>query len=418
MKKINVLIVILCLSLVLFGCTSTSKNKKSNDYSNTTINIYTSYVNEQQFYQNYGNLIFEHFPGIEINLMMSSNASDLKTKFEKLKNNPPDLIISYTNEYEKLREQSYLLDLNSYVKKDMFDLDKYADSMVDAMSTDTGSLYGLSPRVNIFGLFYNKNLFDQLNINYPMSGMDWYELLEIASRFEGNTVGLESAFSAPNNLLMEIANTNKWTFIDSQNDSISFQKQDWTKAIQQLVDLYHKQTVSGIGNDLFFQGKAALFTGSTASIDQLLGTQNISWDFIPSPVNSKNRTESHSVYFDQILSIPNESTNKDLSWEIIKMLMADEVADEYTSTPPTVSTLKNYMNQYNGVNLEEFWQQNLDTKPGILPDDLSPSFIEEFYGILEAQLQLAIDEKQTVDQTIDEIMSQTSVAFEKEKLRR
>ncbi|MNI42436.1 hypothetical protein D3C73_967320 [compost metagenome] len=149
-----------------------------------------------------------------------------------------------------------------------------------------------------------------------------------------------------------------------------------------------------------------------------MGTQNISWDFIPSPVNSKNRTESHSVYFDQILSIPNESTNKDLSWEIIKMLMADEVADEYTSTPPTVSTLKNYMNQYNGVNLEEFWQQNLDTKPGILPDDLSPSFIEEFYGILEAQLQLAIDEKQTVDQTIDEIMSQTSVAFEKEKLRR
>lgn len=418
MKTMNVSIVILCLSLVLFGCTSRPQNKELNDYTDTIINIYTSYVNEQQFYQNYGELILEHFPGLEINLMMPSDTSDWEARFEKIKNNPPDLMLFYTDEYEKLSEQSYLLDLDPYVKKDKFDLDKYADSMIDAVSTDTGSLYGLVPRVNISGIYYNKDLFDQLKINYPTSGMDWHELLNIVLRFEDNAIGLESAFSDPNNLLMEIASTNNWSFIDSQNDSISFQKQDWTSAIQQIIDLYHTQTVSGVEDDLFLQGKAALHTGNLLYIDQLLGNNNFSWDFIPSPVNSKKRDESHSIYFDRIISIPKESTNKDLSWEIIKMLMDENVADEYKSFPPNVSTLKSRMNQYEGINLEEFWQQNLDTKPGILRSDLSSSFLEEFYGILEDQLQLAIDEKQTADQTLDEIIKQTEIAYEKEKLRR
>jgi multiple sugar transport system substrate-binding protein len=408
----------LSVSIFLFGCGVQLQKKEPNDYSNTIINIYTSFNNEQQFYENYGNLILDHFPGIEINLMMPSDNSSGATKIDEHQTITPDLMFLYTDEYQRLSEQSYFMDLAPYVEKDKLDLDKYADSMIDALSTEMGSLYGLAPRVNIFGIFYNKDLFDQLHIDYPVSGMDWYELLNIASRFEGSTIGIESTFSA-SSWLMKITSTNKSYFIDPKSDSISFQKEEWTTAIQRIIELYQTETVLSNKDNQFIQGKAALLLeGSVQFIDELHRNANFSWGFVPEPVNSKKRDESRSVFFDQVLSIPEKSADKELAWQILKMLMDEQVADEYNSFPRSVSTLKSHMNQYSGVSLEEFWQQNLDINPGILPSVLSSSFIGEFYGTLEKELQLAIDGKQSADQTFEKLVNQIQIAYEKEKLRR
>jgi hypothetical protein len=134
-------------------------NKEIKDYSNEEISIYVSEFEEPFFYRSYGNLILDHFPGLEIRVITETNHTNGDMKVEEIKKQSPDLIISHAYVYKKLVADSYLMNLDTLIKEDRFELDKYAENMISALRDDNGLLYGLSPDIYITGVFYNKSLF-------------------------------------------------------------------------------------------------------------------------------------------------------------------------------------------------------------------------------------------------------------------
>ncbi|MNJ00304.1 hypothetical protein D3C73_1596030 [compost metagenome] len=51
-------------------------------------------------------------------------------------------------------------------------LDDYYDQMKVVLSNESGELLGLAPQVVVSGIFYNKGLFDSIQVDYPTDHMD------------------------------------------------------------------------------------------------------------------------------------------------------------------------------------------------------------------------------------------------------
>lgn len=410
--KITVLVSILLIIAVISGCT-VSKQQEMKDYSNKVITIYTSH-DERSFYQFYGNIILEYFPNLSINLIYADEISSL----EELSSQLPDLIISHYDKYKELREQDYLMNLSSLEKTTDVDTSDYADNMLNALRDNTGVLYGLAPNVYVIGMFYNKDLFNEFHVEYPTNDMDWNETMLLASHFNNGVIGLEGGFTGPEGFLMEIANTNHWKIFNQSNE-IEFAKSEWSKAIQNVVNLYQSQSISSSSMEGFVKGKSALYSSSTSTINTLMTNNDFSWGFVPSPVDSNNRGMSKSIFFAQVVSIPRVTTQKDLSVEVLNVLMGDDAADHYVNHIifPTVSTRKNKMNNFKGVDVSGFWSQSINTNPESILGDVSSEFIEEFYAILRNKLNGVITNEITVDECLDLIIERTVEAYSKEELR-
>lgn len=419
MKRIITIAIILFISMTLFGCEAQSTEKEKKNYSNEEITIYVSEFEEQFFYRAYGNLILDHFPGLEIRVITETNHTNGDMKVTEIKKQSPDLIISHAYVYKELVADSYLMNLDTFIKEAGFDLDKYAESMISALRDDNGLLYGLSPDAYISGVFYNKDLFNEISLDHPTNGMDWFELLQLASHFTNGVVGFESTLY-PNDLLMQIAYTNEWYFIDTENHEVAFQRSEWEKAIQTIVNLYDSNSTARGTGDLFFNGKSALYAGPISYGTKLFDTSEFAWGFITRPVNTTNRHAGRSIILNRVLSIPNESTQKELSWDIMKMLMSEEAAEYYANNQitMTLSTLKTQMYDYNGINLEAFWDQSIHpVASGIINNELSQEFINEFYKILDNCLKRAIAREISVEECLELIEKSTNEAYEKERLR-
>ncbi|MFD2115820.1 ABC transporter substrate-binding protein [Paenibacillus yanchengensis] len=416
MKRIVIFPIFLLLSATLFGCTVTSEQEK--DYSSQEITIYASESEEQFFYQSYGNLILEHFPGLEIRVITPPYEMLGQTNVEEIKKHAPDLIVSYTNDYKELVADSYLSSIDNLIKKDSFDIDKYSNSMISYLRDESGVLYGLSPDAYISGIFYNKDLINHIGLDHPTNGMDWFELLQLATRFTNGIAGFENS-SNPSGLLMNIAATNGWYFIDKEMNEITFEIGEWEKAIQTIVDLYDANSFVKGSGDLFFQGKSALYEGNLSYVTKLLDTNEFTWGVITQPVNTNSRNVSQSVGFNRVLSIPTESTHRELAWDIMKVLMSEEAAEHYEDNQlsTTISTLKTHMYNYKGINLEAFWEQSINSSPNILNDELTREFINEFYSLLDDSLYKTINHEISVEECFELIIKGAEEAYDKERLR-
>ncbi|PZD96457.1 hypothetical protein DNH61_08100 [Paenibacillus sambharensis] len=418
MFKVAQIITAATLVLTLLGCANTPE-VEDRDYSGQIIRIYTPDV-EQFFYRNYGNFILDQFPGLEIDLIVANDQLKGEERMKEILDASPDLVVSYLPDFDDMARESHLTDLRTLLGEDEFDPSLYADDMIRLMSRE-GSLYGLSPRVNVFGIFYNKDLLDRKSVSYPTAGMTWHEFLQtLAYLDDGELVAFETN-SSPSHLLMGIASTNQWTIIDYRNQEVVLNKSDWLEAIDRIVSLYQSKAIVSLGGNagkLFLEGKS-LFTDAPLSlVDKLNEAQEpIEWGFIPEPVGEENRSESRSVYADRVFSIPVQSENKELSSEIIEAVMSEDGAIyiDGSHTVPNVSTLETHNNDYHGANLELFWQQSMSVPQSILSKTtFSEKFIEEFYVGLEGYLQAAIRNEITPEECYTSIEELVRTAYEKE----
>lgn len=418
MKKTILFIFLLSIGLTLAACTQSVEHKEEIDYSNRRISIYTTQTQESSFYRMYGNFIIDKFPGLEIDLILPSNRQGWTINDDGLTKQPPDLIMSYTSDHMKLANQSYLTDLNSFIKMDDFNTNPYQEEMIQMFSDQNGALYGLSPQAFVSGVFYNKELFDKERIDYPVAGMDWYELLQLASRFTDGVAGYEST-SNPASLLMNIPIADNWKLINKEQQTITFNEQDWLKAIQTIVDLYRsKSVIEGRGKS-FFEGNSALYKAHISAVNELNQTNTFQWGFVPLPVNTNERNVSRSVFFNEVISIPNQSTQKELAWDIAKALMSEEAAEYYAESHnmSAVSTLRKYQNEYNGIQLESFWDQKIELLPDFDVSQFSGEFIDDFYKGLSENLDKAIRQEISVEQCLAFIIEASNEAFALELMK-
>lgn len=104
-------------------------------------------------------------------------------------NETPDLYFAGTY-MQVLFDLNYQLDLQNLVKQHNIDLSSIDPEVIEAIRIISGGdkLLALPFTKNMYGLWYNKSLFDKFGASYPKDGMTWdnaFELARSLSRSDG-----------------------------------------------------------------------------------------------------------------------------------------------------------------------------------------------------------------------------------------
>lgn len=103
-------------------------------------------------------------------------STDYNTKLNVMLNGGSDLdayFIKDASSTYDLYKKNQLLDLTDYIEADGVDMSAYNGT--DKPFNIEGRQYGMPVRTDYYVLFYNKDLFDAANMEYPSNDMTWTE---------------------------------------------------------------------------------------------------------------------------------------------------------------------------------------------------------------------------------------------------
>ncbi|MFB9324418.1 ABC transporter substrate-binding protein [Paenibacillus aurantiacus] len=378
----------------------------------TVLTVYSQFE-DQVFYRYYGNLILQQFPNVSFNLIQSQAATPEEAAKDVM-TYKPDLVMTWKSNFQELSKQGMLSDLTPFMKSGTLKEEDYYPEMIRGLKNEDNQLIGLSPLVNVYGVFYNKSLFDAKHIAYPSDRMSWEEILQLAKRFSGSgATGLMGR--SPTGVLRDIVKAKGLTIIDKQNDTLQFNQTDWTAALRTVLELKPDQVQKG-SEELFLQGKSAMYVGMLHMIPKL-EQQAFNWGVVTTPVDGNARDYINDIFFNDIIGIPKEAVNKEIAWEILQYIMSDDAVAylQRNSNTGAVSTLMNRMNQqYGSVDLSAFWQQTIDDRP-YLGRHVSSAFVDQFDGMMDTVLTEAAANNKSAEASLKEIEARGQLIYQAER---
>ena len=375
MKQILALVVSLLLVLSLSSALAEEK---------TTIEFFCVKEEVQSIFQEIINDFEAENPDIHVELTYASDGETvLLTRIAS--NEVPDTMSLYPAEmtYRQLLDEGYIMDLTdcgfeSNVEQSMLDLASY-----------NGAQISLPYTLSLYGIHYNKTLFNELGIEVPTT-MD--ELIEVCKTLK--EAGYD-AFALPfANNANQIAERLISAF--DSNSYVDFQAvADGEKDIHDVASLtaladfikaikpYSSADAMGMNNDsahadfvnkkaaMRLQGSWYLSTFEEANADFEIGLFGI-----PSPVTGKTIIP---VNIDTGFSISATTKYPDACMKWIEYLSRTEVAQKYYTVDGNINMIKGvtydrepYMDVYNTVMAGDMsltqinlWQQGVNIRSGI-----------------------------------------------------
>lgn len=423
---------------LLAGCSSSDNDSKDN----TITKIKVMHYDERSFYQQYGMLFSALYPNIEIEVASTQSVNyeegkDMQKAMQDfIAEQKPDVLMLGTDEYARMAGEGKLYNLESFIKKDKYDLEGIAPGVVDYIKQKSdGILYGLAPEFYSQAIFYNKDLFAKHGIPLPEDRMSWEKLLEIAARFpttgskEDRVYGLKAGYQSDlYQLGMTIGSSMGLSYINPTAKQLMINTDSWKtsfetadKAIKSgaLFTEDPNQMNGGSSSyedylmrDPFISGKVAMTMESSYLINQIKEAKNVlkgkgvqNWDVVTMPVNPQTPDESSSVNLSQIFAIDANSANVDAAWKFVSYINGDNFA-RVTSKLQNggFPTRTKYVADEEGHHMEAFYSlkpaQNNMYKDY---DKLPQQFYGKFDGLTRQEFQNVKDGKATISEALDNL---------------
>lgn len=131
------------------------------------------------FEEKYPNITLEH---------ISAFASAEKIQEANAANNSPDIML-VTDPFVTLHDLEMTYPLDTLIAENNMDMTQFRDGAIDAIRLrdpeQQGRLLGLPIEDVVVNLFYNKDIFDELGVEYPSETPTWDELLDKAAKLAG-----------------------------------------------------------------------------------------------------------------------------------------------------------------------------------------------------------------------------------------
>nr|WP_275671719.1 extracellular solute-binding protein [Paenibacillus ginsengarvi] len=320
------------------------------------------FLNEENYRREYANIVEYKFPELKIEIvpyseLMQPGKQTIKSYIEFMNMHKPDIItiLPIPGLFDALIQGGYLLALDPYIAKHRFDLDQYAP-LVTKLFRDKGqgNVYGLPPSFSTNALYYNKDLFDKLKIEYPRNGMSFKDVFDLAYRFaqQGNgepIVGFYMKNTTPRSFLRYVGNMEGLQWTDAAGRSMTIQTSAWEKAFTTVIDAYRSGAMFDASlletqlqnnewrknyeavieearkSSLFANGKAAMTIDSPLLINDIKRLQpDMNWDLVSLPSHG-GPIPSEYVNFQTIHAISSGTSLAEESWNAIELLHSDQV---------------------------------------------------------------------------------------------
>jgi multiple sugar transport system substrate-binding protein len=243
---------------------------------------------------------------------------------------PPDIArLRRQAEFPALAPRDAVLDLTPYLAKStVLKKTDFYESAVE-MNSVGGKLYSLPDTVTLYGLFYNKNLFDEQGLRHPDLtwdyDTDWLQAALKLTRREGDRI-VQAGAMMPSWWIIHYAGAKgvgMWEGGLTQPgkcSKVSYGSPGVIQAYQWYQDMFCKHRI-GVFEDqatqeglLFESGRVAMqfrhYTVSTYS-DQI--KDSFAWDWLPAPLGEKGKPRIQTMIGGG-QSIFTQSQVQDVAW--------------------------------------------------------------------------------------------------------
>ena len=277
MKKSMLLIFsVLLVFASLVACSSKDSSTASTPNSSenngkVTLTFLDRWPNEP--YKTYFNQVISEFqkqnPNIKVNVISALN-DDYKQKVNVLlgNNNPPDIFFSWVGEYgEKFIRDGKALDITDYVNKDADWSKQIINSQFKAFSVDN-KVYGVPLYMDSKVFFYNKDIFDKLNLKAPTNWSEFMNALKVIKEHNMTPImfGNKGPWAAGHYItaLNQRMVSQDVIAKDNQFGKSEFKDPGYAEALKKFSELipYMNQDPNAIAHDearnYFLGGKAAI----------------------------------------------------------------------------------------------------------------------------------------------------------------
>lgn len=301
--------------------------------------------------------IADDFVAQNPNVHITVTVSDWDTYWDKLQTtlaagNPPDVFAMDAPLYPDYQSRDVLLNLQSYIDRDQYDLSDYYEVSLQCYQTPDG-YYGLPRDVQPSVMYYNKDMFDEAGVPYPDETWTWETLVENGKKLtqdkDGDGVTDQYAMWA-DIWDMELL----WASLIWQNEG-EILNADYTKTLladeagmgawQFIHDMIftHKilasPSVAEQFGDPFESGNAAM-TPAGHWVVPFYSKVDFAWGVAPLPKGKVQASIVNSVGF----VVAKDSKHPEEAWAFLKHLVGEPGQKKITALGLGVPALKSVAN--------------------------------------------------------------------------
>lgn len=244
--------------------------------------------------------------------------------------------------------EGLIADLHPYMDATGFDESLYYDSMLSlGRVDDSDSIYMLARDYSRIVCFYDKDIFDACEVDYPKDGWTWDQFLQTCNAIK-NSAKFNSDYTVVQaSMSYDILN---WGIVSSYgvtsllNDDYSLTtdetvKANWQKGMQTAADMIasgYSLNSNSYAADDFQKGAAAMALVATPSMKSFVQNE-INFDVVSFPAigDTPKAPAGTSGY-----SIAQVSENKNAAWAFLDFIMSEEGQEIISATGGMVPVLR------------------------------------------------------------------------------
>lgn len=226
-------------------------------------------------------------------------------------------------------------DLTGLINSGIVDLNRFDPASIQTAKNYSGGdkLYGLPESGNPMALFYNKDIFDKLQVEYPKDGMTWDELYELAKLLTKKQDGVEyRGLSMFYNFALQM-NELSLPIIDAATGKAAVNNDGWKRIFENLARFYHipgnlvgfEPGNSGLELNRFYEPETkniAMLLSLSSSVNRP-GFELLNWDMVAAPTFSDNNGVGYQA-LPTMIYIADTAANKEAALQAVNELLSDE----------------------------------------------------------------------------------------------
>lgn len=235
-----------------------------------------------------------------------------------------------------IAQRGQMADLSGFIARDGVDLSTY-NGLAENFDID-GQQIALPFRTDYYALFYNKDIFDDAQVEYPSNDMTWTEFEELAKKVTSGE-GVDKVYGAHFHTWQ--ACIENWAVQDGQHTIMdtdySFFKPYYEMALRMqnddktCMDYGTLKTANLHYNSVFPDGSAAMMPMGTwfaaTMIDKInKGESTVNWGIATLP-HPEGVEAGNVVGSTTPIAINAASANQELAWEFVKFACGPEGAE-------------------------------------------------------------------------------------------
>ncbi len=269
-------------------------------------------------------------PGVKVDLQISPHARILdKLMISTAGGRPPDVSRVSSMWFAPCASKGLFENLGPYAERDKsFDLEDFYPQAIEGWGKYRGELYAIPTDIDVYAMYYNKDLFDKRGLPYPDWSWDWNKYLSVAKKFvHTDRDGMRDGWGTSiDQFWQNYVYQNGGTVLSDDLKRCTLGEKPAYEAIQWVSDMVNKYHVAPSAEEsaevgslkLFESGKLAMYISGSWAAELQFAKDKVpfTYDVAPLPKGKKRVTFIGGGAYAML----SQSAHKREAWELVKWM--------------------------------------------------------------------------------------------------